>query len=45
MYLDNACFNVTCQNGGTCVASGTSYHCACVAGYYGTLCQTSDYKR
>ncbi|WP_437931582.1 DNRLRE domain-containing protein [Sorangium sp. So ce291] len=35
----NPCTAAPCQNGGTCASSGSSYTCACPAGYTGTNCQ------
>ncbi|KAL1262658.1 hypothetical protein QQF64_005397, partial [Cirrhinus molitorella] len=34
----NPCSLVICQNGGTCVDSGSSVHCQCVFGWKGALC-------
>ena len=33
--LDNACYGIPCQNGGTCFldSSVKGYNCSCIAGY------------
>ena len=33
-----------CQNSGTCTDGDNTYTCACVAGFTGTDCETSNYK-
>lgn len=39
---DNPCAATPCQNGGTCTASGSSYTCACGAGYSGATCAVAN---
>ena len=34
------CANSPCQNGGACSAQGSSFSCACVPGYTGSMCET-----
>ncbi|MCA9518477.1 MAG: calcium-binding EGF-like domain-containing protein, partial [Myxococcales bacterium] len=35
----NECLGVVCQNDGTCVDELNGFHCACPAGFTGTLCE------
>jgi Concanavalin A-like lectin/glucanases superfamily/Regulator of chromosome condensation (RCC1) repeat/EGF-like domain/Human growth factor-like EGF len=39
---DNPCAAKPCQNGGTCTGSGSSYTCACGAGFSGTTCAVAS---
>lgn len=39
----NACASNPCLNGGVCTNSGTSFTCACAAGFSGTTCSTGKY--
>jgi uncharacterized membrane protein len=36
---DDACDGVTCEHGGTCKLSGTSFKCECASGYDGKRCE------
>jgi uncharacterized membrane protein len=38
------CATVTCLNGGTCKATGGTYTCSCVGGYFGTRCETAHFE-
>ncbi len=35
----NGCSNNPCQNGATCIVTGSSYTCNCTTAYSGTNCQ------
>ena len=37
------CEGVVCQNGGTCEDGVNYFNCACVAGYSGENCETSEW--
>lgn len=37
----NNCESSPCQNGATCVNGVNTYSCTCVAGFTGSVCQTS----
>ena len=37
----NNCANIMCLNGATCVNGLNTYSCNCLAGYTGSVCQTS----
>ena len=39
----NECEGVVCQNGGTCEDLVNDFNCACVAGYSGENCETSEW--
>ena len=41
----DVCNGVTCQNGGTCEGTGSSYQCRCAQGYIGAYCDVGKYKR
>ena len=38
---NNSCKNHFCENGATCVSTGSSYHCKCAAGFTGKYCRTN----
>lgn len=45
MIGTDPCMPNPCQNNGLCTASGTSYTCACLAGYTGQRCETRKYSQ
>ena len=44
LVLPDACTTAPCQNGATCISSGSQYTCQCNPGYTGTYCETSKFQ-
>lgn len=40
----NPCDSQPCLNGGSCIADGLTFTCACLPGYHGDLCAQSESK-
>ena len=42
LIIGQLCTATPCQNGGTCLESGNSRTCDCIAGYTGEDCETGE---
>lgn len=43
MNLVDHCSPNPCQNRGSCISNTNGYKCICLAGYYGTRCQSGKF--